>query len=250
MEFATEQDAAKYAAGRAAVEQYLRNGMKVGLGSGTTSHWFVRRLAEEVRGGLDIVGVYSSQGTRDLALELGVPLADLDDLGTLDITIDGPDEVDPDGAMIKGGGACLLWEKIVANASKRMICIADPTKEVNQLGAFPLPIEVIRFGWTTTRRSLAALLRRAGYTDAALPRREIDGEPVVTDSGHYIIDAHLERITDKNRLVRELNLVPGVVEHGLFVGVADEIMIGYPDGRAQIRRLERAREPRRSPQPH
>jgi ribose 5-phosphate isomerase A len=239
MEFKTEQDAAKYAAGRKAVEAYLRDGMKVGLGSGTTSHWFVRGLAESVREGLSIVGVPTSTATRDLALELGVPLGEINDLGVLDITIDGADEIDADGAMIKGGGACLLWERIVANASRKMVAVVDDTKLVETLGAFPLPIEVIPFGWKTTDRSLRELFGRAGYPDVRMDLRMRGGEPVVTDSGHYILDAHLERITDKEVLEDALNRIPGVVENGLFVAVAAEMVIGHADGSADITPLRR-----------
>ena len=235
MTFATPQDAAKYAAGRKAVEVYLRPGLKVGLGSGTTSHWFVRALGEHVAEGLDVVGVPTSTATRELALELGIPLADLDDVGTLDLTIDGVDEIDPEGAMIKGGGGSLLWERIVAGASRRMIAVLDPSKIVDTLGAFPLPVEVVRFGWTTTRRSLAGLLADAGYGEVTIARRAAGGEPLVTDSGNFILDAHLGRITDKARLARTLDLIPGVVETGLFVGVADEMVVGQPDGSGEVR---------------
>lgn len=239
MEFKSPQDAAKYASGRRAVEVYLRDGMKVGLGSGTTSHWFVRGLAESVADGLDTVGVPTSRGTRDLALKLGLKLADLNDLARLDITIDGADEIDAAGAMIKGGGACLLWEKIVANASRRMICVVDDTKPVDTLGAFPLPIEVVQFGWETTRHSLRALFAAAGYGDLEIERRTIGAEPLVTDSGNYILDAKLGRITDKGLLVDRLNQIPGVVENGLFVDVAAETVVGHPDGSADIIRYDR-----------
>jgi ribose 5-phosphate isomerase A len=230
----TPQDVAKSAAGKKAVETYLRSGMQVGLGSGTTSHWFVRHVAEAMRDGLDIVGVPTSTATRDLALELGIPLADLNDLVELDLTIDGPDEIDHEGAMIKGGGAALLWERIVANASRRMVVVLDDTKIVDALGAFPLPIEVIPFGWRSTQRSLAALFEGAGYRDVRLELRPGEDGPRVTDSGHYILDAHLERITDKSAIADRLNLIPGVVENGLFVGVADEIVVGRPDGSASV----------------
>ena len=234
MEFQSAQDAAKYAAGRRAVQEYLKDGMKVGLGSGTTSHWFVRGLAEFVAEGLDIVGVPTSRGTRDLALELGVRLADLNDLAPLDVTIDGADEIDGDGSMIKGGGACLLWEKIVAHASERMICVVDDSKLVETLGAFPLPLEVVQFGWKTTRHSVRELLAAAGYGDVELARRTVGEEPLVTDSGNYILDAELGRITDKALLVDRLNRIPGVVENGLFVGVAAETVVGHADGGADI----------------
>jgi len=231
----TAQDVAKSAAGKKAVETYLRSGMQVGLGSGTTSHWMVRHLGEAMREeGLEIVGVPTSTATRDLALELGITLADLNDVVELDLTIDGPDEIDPDGDMIKGGGAALLWERIVANASRRMVVVLDDTKLVDALGAFPLPIEVIPFGWKSTRRSLSELFERAGYRDVRLELRPGEDGPRVTDSGHYILDAHLERITDKAALADRLNLIPGVVENGLFAGVASELVIGHPDGTATV----------------
>jgi ribose 5-phosphate isomerase A len=231
----TEQEAAKSAAGRTAVEAYLSSGMKVGLGSGTTSHWFVRHVAEAVREGLEIVGVPTSSQTRALALELGVPLGDLDELGELDITIDGADEIDREGAMIKGGGAALLWERIVANASRRMVAVVDDTKIVDLLGAFPLPIEVIPFGWQSTRRSLAELFEGVGYREVRIELRPGEDGPRITDSGHYLLDAHLERITDKAAIADRMNLIPGVVENGLFVGVAEEMVIGHPDATADIR---------------
>jgi ribose 5-phosphate isomerase A len=234
MEFRTGQDAAKYAAGRKAVETYLRDGMRVGLGSGTTSHWFVRGLAESVREGLDILGVTTSRSTHDLATELGVPLGEIDEIGVLDVTIDGADEIDHAGAMIKGGGACLLWEKIVAHASRKMVCVLDDTKLVETLGAFPLPIEVIPFGWTTTRRALGELLEEAGYGEVRMDLRMAGTEPLVTDSGNHILDAHLRRITDKDLLAARLNLIPGVVENGLFVHEAGEMVIGHPDGAAEV----------------
>ena len=136
--------------------------------------------------------------------------------------------------MIKGGGAALLWERIVANASRRMIAVVDHLKVVDALGAFPLPIEVIPFGWKSTRRSLAELFAGAGYRDVRLELRPGEDGPRRTDSGHYILDAHLERITDTAAIADRLNLIPGVVENGLFVGVAEEMVIGRPDGSASI----------------
>jgi ribose 5-phosphate isomerase A len=194
----------------------------------------VRELAERVRDGLDVVGVPTSTATRDLALELGIRLADLNDLPELDVTIDGPDEIDPAGSMIKGGGACLLWEKIVARASKRMVVVADDTKIVDRLGAFPLPIEVLPFGWVSTRRLIGELLAAADYADVALERRVRDGGVVVTDSGNYILDARLGAVGDAGALAADLNQIPGVVENGLFVGIADEVVVGYPDESAQV----------------
>lgn len=231
----TPQDAAKYAAGKAAVQKYAKDGAQLGLGSGTTSGWFVRALGEKVAEGLQVVGVPTSTATRDLALSLNIELIDLNDLTRpLDVTIDGPDEVDRDGDMIKGGGACLLWERLVAEASQKMVCIADDTKLVDFLGDFPLPIEVIPYGWKATRRSIADLLKDLGYADPVIVQRERDGSPVVTDSGNFILDVRLEKITDKALLDTSLNWLAGVVENGLFTGVASEIIMASPDGGVQV----------------
>lgn len=230
----TEQDKAKIAAGRRAIEHYLEDGMQIGLGSGTTSHWFVRSLGEKVRDGFRISGVPTSSATRDVALEAGIPLLDLNDVTELALTIDGPDEVDRAGRMIKGGGACLLWEKMVARASRRMICIADDSKLVETLGRFPLPVEVIRFGWRNTAHQLRKLFAEFGYDAVPIRLRGGEADPVLTDSAHYILDCSLKRIGDPDRLAPRFNEIPGVVEHGLFVGIADEIVLGHPDGSADI----------------
>jgi ribose 5-phosphate isomerase A len=231
------RDKAKYAAGVTAVERYLRDGMKVGLGSGTTSHWFVRALALRVRDGLRIVGVPTSNATRALAAELKIPLADLNDVLELDVNIDGPDEIDPKGRMIKGGGACLLWEKIIATAARRNVVVCDDAKLVPQLGAFPLPVEVIRFGWRSTERQVRRLFEEFGHRDVEIRLRGDEASPLQTDSGNFILDCHLRRIADPDGLVAKLNSIPGVVENGLFVDIADEIVIGHVDGSADIRVL-------------
>lgn len=234
------QDRAKWAAGTGAIETYLRDGMKLGLGSGTTSHWFVRALGEAVAKGLHVVGVPTSTATRDLALEVGVPLTNLADVERLDLTIDGADEIDHDGQMIKGGGACLLWERIIANASDRMVAVVDDGKVVPTLGAFPLPIEVVPYAWQSTRRSIAQLFDHLGYPDVDLPLRTRDGQPVVTDSGNYLIDAHLEVISGPLLIDAQLNWIPGVVEHGLFTGIADEVVVGTADGTFEVRDVSSA----------
>jgi ribose 5-phosphate isomerase A len=231
----TAQDLAKWASGTAAIEAHVKDGMKLGLGSGTTSHWFVRALGEAVAKGLDVVGVPTSTGTRDLAVEVGVPLTTLAEAGRLDLTVDGADEIDHDGAMIKGGGACLLWERIIADASDRMVAVVDDSKVVGTLGAFPLPIEVIPYEWQSTERSIARLLAVHGYRDPDLRRRTGDQGPVVTDSGNFLIDARLRAITDPLVLDAQLNWIPGVVENGLFTGIADEMVIGYASGASEIR---------------
>ncbi len=234
MEPQTPQDLAKRAAGRKAVDAYCKDGMRLGLGSGTTSHWFVRELAVKVREGLDVVGVPTSTATRDLALELGIPLVDLNDVPELDVCIDGPDEIDHDGSMIKGGGACLLWEKVVARASRKMVVVADDSKLVEHLGAFPLPIEVLPFGWVSTQRLIQQLLNEAGYGGVPLERRGRDGGVVVTDSGNYILDGRLGKVHEPATLATRLNEIPGVVENGLFVGIADEVVLGHQDETGEV----------------
>lgn len=231
----SDQDRAKLAAGRLAAERYGIDGARLGLGSGTTSHYFVRALAEKVRDGLEIVGVPTSNATKELALSLGIPLVDLDDVKRLDVCVDGPDEIDPDGSMIKGGGACLLWEKLVARASTKMVVVADHTKAVPQLGSFPLPVEVVQFSWGTTARAVRDLIVEHGYPgDVVLRRRERDGAAVVTDNSNFILDVELGRARDIAELTVQLNTIPGVVENGFFVGIADEVVFGWPDGRAAV----------------
>ncbi|MFC7404254.1 ribose-5-phosphate isomerase RpiA [Georgenia alba] len=226
----TPQDRAKQHVGRAAVERYVRPGMLLGLGSGTTSHWFVRALGEAVADGLEVRGIPTSRSTEELARSLDVPLVGFDEIDRIELVVDGPDEVDHDGHMTKGGGACLLWERIVADAAERYLCVADTTKLVERLGAFPVPIEVVRHGWESTGRSVRRLLSHHGYPDAPITLRTKDGEPVVTDSGNLILDAALGSITDPLVLDRELNWIPGVVENGLFTGIADEVLFADPDG--------------------
>jgi len=233
IETRNDQDRAKLAAGRYAADKYCFEGAKLGLGSGTTSHYFVRALAEKVRDGLNVVGVPTSKGTRDLALELGITLVDLDDIDQLDVCIDGPDEIDPNGAMIKGGGACLLWEKLVEKTTGKFVVVADDTKAVEALGAFPLPIEVVQFSWGTTAKAIRRLLVAHGYPeDIEMYRRERDGAPVVTDNGNFIIDVKLGVARDIEELTVELNCIPGVVENGFFVNIAQEVVFGWPDGTA------------------
>ncbi|NKQ57887.1 ribose-5-phosphate isomerase RpiA [Amycolatopsis sp. K13G38] len=249
MQSGNDHDRAKRAAARCAVETYVLDGMKLGLGSGTTSHWFVRALGEAVARGLDVVGVPTSTATRDLALEVGVPLTTLVEAVRLDLAIDGADEIDPQGAMIKGGGACLLWERIVADAADRMVAVVDEGKLVPTLGAFPLPIEVIPYEWESTRRSIARLLEKLGQPAAELSLRIRDGAPVVTDSGNYLIDADLKSIIDPLAIDGRLNWIPGVVENGLFTGIADEMVIGRADGTCEVRDCSRALTARPSTTP-
>ncbi|TDC90244.1 ribose-5-phosphate isomerase RpiA [Saccharopolyspora aridisoli] len=246
MQPSNEQDRAKWAAGTAVIDAYIRDGMKLGLGSGTTSHWFVRALGEAVSNGLNVVGVPTSTGTRDLALEVGVPLTTLAEVGRLDLTVDGADEIDPAGHMIKGGGACLLWERIIADTSNKVVCVVDEGKVVDQLGKFPLPIEVVQYEWQATERAISSLLDELGQPGVKLTRREKDGGPLVTDSGNFIVDAHLEAIKDPIALDSQLNWIPGVVENGLFTGIAAEVVIGRADGSHDIRDVSATRSARPS----
>lgn len=242
METMTPQDRAKKAVGIAAVERYVRPGMLLGLGSGTTSHWFVRALGEAVAGGLEVRGVPTSKSTARLAESLRIPLVGFDMFDRLELVVDGPDEVDHQGHMIKGGGACLLWERIVADAADYYVVVADTSKLKDRLGRFPLPIEVVPHGWESTTRSIRRLLHLHGYRrDISVVRRVDDSDaPVITDSGNYIVDAHLESIAEPLVLDRELNWIPGVVENGLFTGVADEVIMADPAGEISVLSCEDA----------
>src|SRR6476660_4804280 len=191
MPVTSPQDEAKRAAAAKAIETFLKDGMTIGLGSGTTSRWFVRILGERVANGLRVTGVPSSKSTGQLAQEVGVALADLNDVGELDLTIDGADEIDANGRMIKGGAANLLWEKIIACASMKMVALVDESKFVSKLGKFPLPIEVIPFGWRTTEGHLKKLFSDFGRTDAPIKVRGGLQTPLITDSGHYLLDCEL-----------------------------------------------------------
>lgn len=231
----TPQDKAKLAAGTKAIDHCLKPGMRVGLGSGTTSHWFVRALAQRVAQGFEITGVPTSNATLELARELGVPLTDLGAMDRLDVTIDGADEIDHQGSMIKGGGACLLWEKIVAAASRKMVAVVDDKKVFERLGRFPLPVEVVPFGWQSTERLLRELFADAGYDhNLKITTRMKGGERLLTDSGNLILDCHLESIHDTHALAPRFNAIPGVVDNGLFVGIASEMIVGHADGSSDI----------------
>ena len=219
----------KRAAAARALE-FVRPGMKLGLGTGSTARHFVDLLAERVRSGLDVIGVPTSEATREQAERLGVPLATLDEEPALDLTIDGADEIGPDLSLIKGGGGALLREKIVAAASASLIVIADRAKLVPVLGRFPLPVEVVRFGAEATRRAIEAAAADAGTPGRAALRRGKDGHAFVTDEGHWIFDAALGRIPDPSSFAARLGALAGVVEHGLFVGIAQIAIVGGPDG--------------------
>lgn len=227
-------DLKRQAAARA-VEQ-VRDGMKLGLGTGSTAKHFVELLGERVQAGLKVIGVPTSEATRADAERCGVPLTTLEEVDRLDLTVDGADEIDPNLELIKGGGGALLREKIVAAASDRMIVIADESKWVQTLGRFPLPIEVIPFGLGATRRAIEAVFAENGVSGEMDIRKAKDGHAFVTDGGHWIIDARLGRIPDSPRLAASLNSIPGVVEHGLFIGLAGTVVLAGPQG---IRVIER-----------
>ena len=228
----------RQAAARALEE--VRDGMQLGLGTGSTAKHFVELLGERVAAGLKVIGVPTSEATRLDAVRCGVPLTTLDEIDHLDITIDGADEIDPELNLIKGGGGALLREKIVAAASDRMIVIADDTKWVPTLGKFPLPIEVIPFGLGATRRAIEKAFAECGVSGQMAVRNakggDKDGHVFVTDGGHWIVDAKLGRIEDPARLAKALSVIPGVVEHGLFIGLASSAVLAGGEG---IRVIER-----------
>ena len=210
----------------AAAAELITDGMVLGLGTGTTASYLVQILGERVRQGLRIQGVPTSEATRQLAVAEGVPLTTLEEQPVLDLCLDGADEVDPALNLIKGGGGALLREKIVASAARQRIIMVDVSKCVDCLGAFPLAVEVIPFGWEVTRRQLEQF--------GGVPTlRQREGKPFVTDQGHYIIDCALSQIEDAPRLNHQLNQLPGVVENGLFVDMTDRLIIGSPDGIAE-----------------
>jgi ribose 5-phosphate isomerase A len=224
----SEDDLKREAAARAV--EFVRGGMRLGLGSGSTARHFVALLAERVRGGLVIIAVPTSEATRADAERLGIPLTTLEETPALDLTIDGADEIAPDLTVIKGGGGALLREKIVAAASARMIVIADERKCVPVLGRFPLPVEVVPFGLAATRRAVEAAAMAAGCAGPAVLRLTREGRPFVTDGGHFILDAALDRIAAPSDLAQRLAQIPGVVEHGLFIGLVGTAIIAGAGG--------------------
>jgi ribose 5-phosphate isomerase A len=228
-------DTAKFAAAKRAVE-FVESGMKLGLGTGSTAAWMVRALAERVRAtGLKVTCVPTSRRTGEQAQQLGLTLATLDEAKWLDLTIDGADEFDPQFNLIKGGGAALLQEKIVAAASERMIVIADGGKEVATLGAFPLPVEVIPFGWQSTRMLIEELLIGQDVLGRDCTLRLSGEEPLRTDENNFILDLHLKRIGNPRQLALALNQIPGVVENGLFIDLCDMVVVGHGNGRVEVR---------------
>jgi ribose 5-phosphate isomerase A len=234
-------DKAKFVAAKRAVE-FVEDGMKLGLGTGSTAAWMVRCLAERVREeGLRVVGVPTSRRTAELAASLGIKVSTLDEVKWLDLTIDGADEFDPNLNLIKGGGAALLQEKIVATASDQMIVIADAAKEVTHLGAFPLPVEVIPFGWQTTKALVEETLVSMDVLGRDVTLRMNGDRPLVTDEANHILDLHLNRIGNARQLALVLNQIPGVVENGLFIDICDIVVIGHADGRVSVRDINTGR---------
>src|SRR5712671_3476243 len=230
-----DMDALKRQAAARALE-HVTDGMKLGLGTGSTAKHFVELLGEKVARGLRVIGVPTSEATAADAIRCGVPLTTLDEIDHLDLTVDGADEIDGALNLIKGGGGALLREKIVAAASDRMIVIADDTKWVEVLGRYPLPVEVIPFGLAATQRAIAGAFAQSGVSGQMVLRKGRNGHVFVTDGGHWIIDAHLGRIKDAPRLAGLLSLIPGVVEHGLFIGLARTAVLAGAQG---IRVVER-----------
>jgi ribose 5-phosphate isomerase A len=214
---------------------HVGNGMRLGIGTGSTAEEFIRLLAASVADGLDIIGVPTSGRTATLCKELGVPLTDLNETPELDLTVDGADEIGPELTLIKGGGGALMREKIVACASARMIVIADESKVVETIGRFPLPIEVDKFGLGATRRAIEKVAEKLGL-EGEIKLRMSGSDPMMTDGGHQLLDASFGRIRDARALSSALHEIPGVIEHGIFLDLASLAVIAGADG---IRTLDR-----------
>lgn len=228
-------DTAKFVAAKQATE-YVESGMKVGLGTGSTAAWLVQCLGEMVREeGLKIKGVPTSSRTAKLAREVGIEVITLDEAKWLDVTIDGTDEYDNDLCLIKGGGGAHLQEKIVATASDRMIVIADASKKVGTLGAFPLPVEVLQFGARTTQSLIEETLIGMDVLGRDITQRMNGSDPFISDEGNFILDLHLKRIGNPRQLALVLNQIPGVVENGLFIDICDVVIVGHGNGQVDVR---------------
>ena len=214
----------------------VEDGMTLGLGTGSTAARFVDLVGQKVKAGLRVRCVPTSEATRVQAERLGIPLITLDQQPFLDITVDGADELDGELRLIKGGGGALLIEKIVATASGRMVVIADASKQVETLGRYPLPVEIVRFGFGATRNMIEVLAADAGCRGEIKQRMRSDGQPFVTDSGNFILDCAFGRIEEPEALDEALKLIPGVVENGLFLGIADAAIVAGPDGVIMLER--------------
>ena len=222
----------KKAAAAKAVE-FVEDGMKLGIGTGSTANEFIRLLALRVKAGLKVTGVATSERSEQLCRELGIPVASLDEMPRLDLDIDGADEIGPKMALVKGGGGALLREKIVAFASARMLVIADHSKLVKTLGAFPLPIEVNPFGLEATKRAIADVAKSLGLS-GNISLRTKNNKIFITDGGHFILDASFSRISDPEGLSNALFSIPGVVEHGLFLNLANKSVVAMANGEIKV----------------
>jgi len=222
-------DQEKEATARASL-RFIKSGQVVGLGTGSTAASFIRLLAEQVKNGLRIRGIPTSVRSRELAESLGIPLTTLDECQEIDVTVDGADEVDPELRLIKGGGGALLREKVVASATKHLVIVADATKQVPRLGKFPLPVEVIRFAQALVAKKIAAL-----GADVRL-RLQANGTPYVTDESNHIFDCRFDEIADADNLARQLSDMPGIVEHGLFIGMASTVLLAKGDEIVELHR--------------
>jgi len=222
-------DQEKKAAARASL-QYVKDGQVVGLGTGSTAAYFIKLLGEKVKSGLHIKGIPTSVRSRDLAQSLDIPLTTLDECQEIDVTVDGADEVDPQLRLIKGGGGALLREKIVASATRTMVVVADASKQVQTLGKFPLPVEVIKFAQVLVAKRIAAMGAQVEL------RLNPDKAPYVTDENNHILDCRFGVIQDADRLARELSQMPGVVEHGLFIGMASVALFARGNEIVELRR--------------
>jgi ribose 5-phosphate isomerase A len=225
-------DEEKEAAARASL-RFVKDGQVVGLGTGSTAAYFIRLLGEQVKNGLRIRGIPSSDRSREQAASLGIPLTTLDECPEIDVTVDGADEVDPQLRLIKGGGGALLREKIVASATKQLVIVADATKRVPVLGRFPLPVEVIKFAEAVVVKKIEAL-------GADVMLREADGKPYLTDENNHILDCRFGQISDADGLARQLSDMPGVVEHGLFIGMASVVLVANGSEIVELRRRGRS----------
>jgi ribose 5-phosphate isomerase A len=222
-------DQAKEAAARSSL-QFIEDGYVVGLGTGSTAAYFIKLLAERVKSGLRIRGIPTSDRAGELAASLGIPLTTLDECQQIDVNVDGADEFDPQLRLIKGGGGALLREKIVASAAKQFVVIADATKRVPVLGRFPLPVEVIKFAKALVSKRIEALGAKATL------RRDSKGNLFLTDESNYILDCHFGEIKDADGLAQQLSDMPGVVEHGLFIGMANVVLVAQGSEVAKLRR--------------
>ena len=222
-------DREKEAAARASL-RFIKDGQVVGLGTGSTAAYFIRLLGEQVKNGLRVRALPSSDRSGEQAASLGIPLTSLDQCQEIDVTVDGADEVDPQLRLIKGGGGALLREKIVASASRQLVIVADATKRVPVLGRFPLPVEVIRFAQALVKKKIEALGAQVDL------RQDPNGNPYLTDEHNYILDCHFGRIPDAEALARQLSDMPGIVEHGLFIGMASVVLVAEDGGVVELRK--------------